>query len=183
MNQIPVGAASGRDQSLYRGLRPLLHGLLLLCLPLLAHAQFDKRPWTGPMPAMDWVDMQGKHWTAQSLKGHTVVLNFWATWCPPCKAELPSLQMLHSISDGQPVVIGINVQEQGSRVQRYMQSAGLNFPVVLDPRAQLAKQWGVEAFPTTILIDAKGQARWRVLGEVDWSGPEAEGWIKGLSSR
>ena len=165
----------------WRSLRAV--ALALLCLPLLAHAQFDKRPWTGPMPAMDWVDMQGKHWTAQSLKGHTVVLNFWATWCPPCKAELPSLQMLHSISDGQPVVIGINVQEQGSRVQRYMQSAGLNFPVVLDPRAQLAKQWGVEAFPTTILIDAKGQARWRVLGEVDWSGPEAEGWIKGLSSR
>lgn len=154
-----------------------------LCLPLLAHAQFQKEPWQGPMPPIDWVDMQGKHWTAQSLKGHAVVLNFWATWCPPCKAELPSLQLLHSISEGQTIVLGINVQEQASRVQRYMQSTGLNFPVVTDPRGLLAKQWRVEAFPTTVLIDAKGQARWRVLGEVDWSGAQAQTWIQGLSAR
>jgi thiol-disulfide isomerase/thioredoxin len=156
--------------------------LALLGLPLLAHAQFDKQPWRGTMPPIDWVDMSGKRWTAQSLKGHTVVLNFWATWCPPCKAELPSLQMLHSISDGQPIVLGINVQEQPSRVQRYMQSAGLSFPVVTDPRGQLAKQWGVEAFPTTVLIAPNGQARWRVLGEVDWAGPEAAKWISDLNS-
>lgn len=178
-----VGAVSGRDASLYRGLRPILHALLLFGLPWLAHAQFDKRPWTGAMPAIDMVDMQGQRWSHASLKGKTVVLNFWATWCPPCKEELPSLQALHDMGGDGPVVIGINVRETASHVRRYLASTGMGFPVVLDPQAELARRWGVSAFPTTVLIGPDGRARWRVVGEVDWSGPEAGRWIAALPGR
>jgi len=156
---------------------------LLLASPLFACAQFQKTPWPAAQtaPVLDLQDLQGQRWSAEKLKGRAVVLNFWATWCPPCKEELPSLQTLHDIGGGDLMVIGINVRETASHVRRYMASTGLNFPVVLDPRAELAKQWGVTAFPTTVLIGPDGRARWRVVGEVDWSGREAAQWIESLS--
>ena len=156
----------------------------LLTWPQLALAQFQKTPWPAaqPTPALELTDLQGQRWSSASLKGRAVVLNFWATWCPPCKEELPSLQTLHEIGGGQPVVIGINVRETASHVRRYLASTGMNFAVVLDPQAELAKRFGVTAFPTTLLIAPDGQIRWRVLGEVDWAGPEAAGWIASLNS-
>ncbi len=155
--------------------------LMLVAAPALA--QFQKTPWPAalPKPALDSVDLQGQPWNAERLKGRAVVLNFWATWCPPCKEELPSLQTLHELGGGDPLVIGINVREPASRVRRYLESTGITFPVVLDPQAELAKRWGVTAFPTTLLIAPDGQVRWRVVGEVDWAGAEAGRWIGSLS--
>ena len=160
---------------------------MALCLALWlgpAHAQFQKTPWpaTQASPALDLTDLQGQHWTTERLKGRAVVLNFWATWCPPCKEELPSLQTLHELGGGDPVVLGINVRETPTAVRRYLMATGLTFPVVLDPRADLAKRFGVSAFPTTLLIAPDGQIRWRVVGEVDWSGREAAQWIGTLTS-
>ncbi len=148
-----------------------------------AWAQFQKPPWpaTQATPALDFQDLQGQRWTAERLKGRSVVLNFWATWCPPCKEELPSLQTLHEIGGGDPVVIGINVRETASHVRRYLASTGMNFPIVLDPQAELARRFGVTAYPTTLLIAPNGQIRWRVVGEVDWAGPEAGRWVASLS--
>jgi thiol-disulfide isomerase/thioredoxin len=159
----------------------LLQGLLL-GLPLLAQAQFQKTPWptAQAVPALDVQDLQGQRWSNERLKGRAVVLNFWATWCPPCKEELPSLQTLHEIGGGDPLVLGINVRETATAVRRYLSATGIGFPVVLDPQGELAKRWGVTAFPTTLLIGADGQVRWRVVGEVDWSGAEAGRWITNL---
>ncbi len=160
---------------------------LALCLAACAWpvaAQFQKSPWPAAQaaPALDLTDLQGQPWTSERLKGRAVVLNFWATWCPPCKEELPSLQTLHELGGGNPVVIGINVRETASRVRRYVESTGLGFPVVLDPQAELAKRYSVTAFPTTLLIGPDGRIRWRVVGEVDWAGAEAGRWIASLSS-
>ena len=91
------------------------------------------------------------------------------------------MQTLHEISGGNPLVIGVNVREPAARVSRYMQSTGLDFPVVLDPQGELAKQWGVSVYPTTILIGLDGKAQWRVKGDVDCSGPEAQRWLQSLS--
>ena len=158
--------------------------LWLAACVLPAAAQFQKTPWPAEQatPALDLTDLQGQHFTSERLKGRAVVLNFWATWCPPCKEELPSLQTLHEIGGGDPVVIGINVRETASRVRRYLSSTGISFPVVLDPQAELARHFGVTAFPTTLLIAPDGQIRWRVVGEVDWSGREASQWISALPS-
>ena len=182
---LAVGAAPSRRwfASIFAARLPLQIGLLL-CLPLLAHAQFLKTPWPAAQaaPALDLTDLQGQHWTSDKLKGRAVVLNFWATWCPPCKEELPSLQTLHEMGGGDPVVIGVNVRETNSHVRRYLASTGMSFPVVLDPQGEQAKRWGVMAYPTTLLIAADGRVRWRVVGEVDWSDPEAGRWIASLST-
>jgi thiol-disulfide isomerase/thioredoxin len=163
--------------------RRFLLGALLVALTGAAQAQFQKTPWPAAQssPVLDLVDLQGQRWTSERLKGRSVVLNFWATWCPPCKEELPSLQTLHELGAGDPVVLGVNVRETPSRVRRYVEATGLGFPVLLDPQAELAKRLGVTAFPTTLLIAPDGQIRWRVVGEVDWAGAEAGRWIAGLT--
>jgi thiol-disulfide isomerase/thioredoxin len=109
-----------------------------------------------------------------------VVLNFWATWCAPCKDELPTLQTLHDISDHQTVVLTVNVREPAAHAARYMQSTGMTFPVISDAKGELAKRWGVTVYPTTILIAPNGQARWRVVGDADWSGAQASNWLNDL---
>ena len=105
------------------------------------------------------------------------MLNFWATWCPPCKEEMPSLQTLHDISDSHTLVLAVNVNEPAARVARYAQSTGLSLPIVLDPKSEMVRRFGVTAFPTTVLIGPDGQARWRIVGDVDWSGAQANSWL------
>jgi len=147
-----------------------------------AWAQFDKTRWpsNAATPKIDAPDLQGKTWSASELAGKVVVLNFWATWCAPCKEELPTLQTLHEISDNQTVVLTINVRESSARAVRYMQTTGMTFPVISDPQGELAKRWGVTVYPTTVLIAPNGQARWRVMGDVDWSGAQANQWLTEL---
>jgi thiol-disulfide isomerase/thioredoxin len=156
-------------------------GLLALCLSTSAWAQFDKQAWPArtPTPRLDVQDMQGRRWSQASLKGQVVVLNFWATWCAPCKVEMPSLQALHDAPHA-PVVIAINVKEPKGRVTAFLNHANLNLPVVLDEQGELARQWGVRIYPTTVLIGPDGQARWRVVGELDWAGPQAQAWLQDL---
>jgi thiol-disulfide isomerase/thioredoxin len=156
--------------------------LSLSFLPTCAWAQFDKTAWPAKVdtPKIEAIDLQGKAWTTVELSGKVVVLNFWATWCAPCKDELPTLQTLHDISDNQTVVLTINVREPAARASRYMQSTGMTFPVISDAKGELAKRWGVTVYPTTVLIAPNGQARWRVVGDVDWSGPQANAWLTEL---
>ena len=159
-------------------------GLLAAAFALVsvnAWAQFDKQVWPAktPTPVLDLQDLQGRAWTSAALKGRVVVLNFWATWCAPCKEEMPTLQDLHD-SPQPPVVIAVNVKEPKTRVQTFLSQRHLTLPVVLDERGDLARQWGVRVYPTTVLIAPDGQARWRVLGDLDWDGLQAEAWIKEL---
>ena len=157
-------------------------GLALSVAALNAWAQFDKSAWPAhtSTPKIEAVDLQGKAWNTAELAGKVVVLNFWATWCAPCKEELPTLQTLHDISDGQTVVLTINVREPAARAARYLQSTGRTFPVISDAAGELAKRWGVKVYPTTILIAPNGLARWRIMGDVDWSGAQANGWLTGV---
>ncbi|WP_281890633.1 TlpA disulfide reductase family protein [Limnohabitans sp. TEGF004] len=176
-----------RSQDLQTKAQPVLGLFLGVCLAVLltsfvapkAWAQFDKTAWPAKVdtPKIEAIDLQGKAWTSAELTGKVVVLNFWATWCAPCKDELPTLQTLHDISDAQTVVLTINVREPAARAERYMQSTGMTFPVISDAKGELAKRWGVTVYPTTILIAPNGQARWRVVGDVDWSGPQANAWL------
>jgi thiol-disulfide isomerase/thioredoxin len=148
-----------------------------------AWAQFQRLPWPAGQatPALDLIDLQGQRWRTDALKGRAVVINFWASWCQPCKEELPSLQTLHEVSAGQPVVIAINVREPLARATRYVQAAGLSLPVVSDPQGDLARRWGVTVYPTTVLIGADGRARWRVIGDLDWTGAESVPWLAALA--
>ncbi len=164
--------------------RDFLHlALAGAAAPARAQPAYDVTPWPAgqPAPALQALDMQGKTWTLPELRGRAVLLNFWATWCPPCRAEMPSLQQLAEIyGPEQLLVLAVNVGEGPRRIAQYLQASGLNLTVLLDPRSEISKAWGARVLPTTVLIDADGKPRLRVRGEVDWSGREAQAMVEPL---
>jgi len=168
----------------------MVQGLCLTLIILLgffqqaAYAQFDKTPWpkTQSTPSLTFTDVQHKKWSSHELKGRVVILNLWATWCEPCKEELPSLDALAELEGGEKVVVlGINVNEPASRAIKYLQTHGLKIRTVSDADSMWARQFNVRVYPTTILMDTKTKAKWRVVGAVDWTSSMAREWIDGLN--
>jgi thiol-disulfide isomerase/thioredoxin len=161
----------------------LAWALSTAALPALAQRGYDVTPWPAGRvaPPLQALDMQGKSWTLADFRGRAVVLNFWATWCPPCRAEMPSLQQLAEIYGPEQLqVLALNVGEGPRRIAQYLQSSGLELTVLLDPKSEIARAWEARVLPTTILIDAEGRPRLRVRGEVDWSGREAQALVEPL---
>ena len=135
---------------------------------------YDVSPWAGPVEAFQLVDTTGKVWRPADFKGRAVLLNFWASWCEPCRAEMPSLQQAAAVHGGDKLlVLAINFKEKPASALQFAQQAGITLPVLLDVDGQAARQWGVRIFPTTLTLDRRGQPKHRVRGELDWAGPAA----------
>lgn len=154
-----------------------LRGLLGL-LALLgsgARAQgFDVQPWPLRAPALEARDLRGEVWRLTDLRGKAVLLNFWASWCEPCRAEMPSLQALAERQGPQKlVVLAVNFKESATAATQFAQRSGLTLPVLLDPQGAIARQWGVRIFPSTVLIGSDGRVRAVVRGGLDWGGVDA----------
>lgn len=138
-------------------------------------------PWPGPLSALSLIDTNGKTWRLDDFKGRAVLLNFWASWCEPCRAEMPTLQQVADLYGPEKLlVLALNFKEKPARALQFAQSTGVSVPVLLDTDGQTARQWGVKVFPTTLLIDRRGRPRQRVQGEVDWTSAAAEKLIAGL---
>jgi thiol-disulfide isomerase/thioredoxin len=165
-------------------LASLICGMGAVCCPRV-WAQQRLSPWRGPRfeSWLQGTDLNGQAWSAQSLRGKPVVLNFWASWCPPCVQELPSLQALQEQMQGQVQVLTVNVKENPRKAQRYLQTHGLTLPTLSDAKGEWVKGLGITVYPTTLLIASDGQVRWRVEGEVDWESIEAQGWVEALASK
>lgn len=148
-------------------------------------AQYEKQAWPARQawPALQGVDQYGTPWNWKALHGKVVVLNFWATWCAPCKEELPSLQTLADLQEGTVQVLTVNVKEPAQRAWRYAQITGLQVPVIPDPKGELTKAFGIQVFPTTVLIDAQGRPQFRVMGAMDWTDRTSESWLQALQAR
>ena len=145
---------------------------------------YEVSPWSGPVSAFNLVDTTGKTWTPADLKGRAVLLNFWASWCEPCRAEMPTLQQIADYYGADKLlVLAINFKEKPARALQFAKRTGLSLPVLLDVDGQAAQRWGVKVFPTTLTVDSRGQPRHRVQGEVDWSGAAAEKLISSLLPR
>ena len=148
-----------------------------------AYAQFEKTPWRSANKLITgtFVDSSGQSISADSLRGKKVVVNFWATWCAPCKEELPTLQVFSDFQDpSKMVVLTINVKEPASRAMRFMQQNQITLPLIPDPQGEWAKKFDIKVFPTTLLVAPSGQIQWRVVGEVDWSAQTAQTWLDSL---
>jgi thiol-disulfide isomerase/thioredoxin len=161
-------------------------GLVAACFTLTQHsafAQFEKTPWPAnskPLIA-EFKDSTGQTIGSESLKGKKLVINFWGTWCAPCKEELPTLQVFSDLQDPkQTVVLTINVKEPTSRAQRFMQNNQITLPLIPDPQGEWAKKFDVKVFPTTLLVGPSGRIQWRIVGEVDWSASAAQSWVDSL---
>lgn len=147
-----------------------------LAVPAAASPGYDVQPWNPKqaLPVGDLVDLEEQHWSVPALRGRVVLLNFWASWCEPCRAEMPALQTLAARESERMVVLAINLKESFDAIARFVQSTGLVLPVVRDVQGDIAKAWGIRIYPSTVLIDTEGQVRGVVRGALDWAGPEGE---------
>lgn len=108
--------------------------------------------------------LNGKVVNLKSLRGKPVVLNFWATWCPPCRAEMPMLQEAYNSHKGQYTMLAVNDGEPNERVGAFIKQKGFTFTVLLDPGQQIVRRYQIQAFPTTFFIDSKGVIRYVHVG-------------------
>jgi peroxiredoxin len=121
-----------------------------------------------PAPDFTLIYADGTALRLSELRGKPVILNFWATWCTPCKAEMPELQALYSASDeGSFELLAINMREAPEPVTAFGAELGLSFPLVIDPAGAIADSYQVTVLPVTIVIDAAGVAREQHLGPLD----------------
>jgi thiol-disulfide isomerase/thioredoxin len=125
--------------------------------------------------------LNGRVWRLADLRGKAVLINFWASWCEPCRAEMPSLQALAQAHGPQQlVVLAVNFKEPAATARRFVQRSELALPVLLDTDGAIARQWGAKVFPTTVLIDAEGRVHAVVRGEFDWSSAQAASLLASL---
>jgi len=118
-------------------------------------------------------DINGKLYTESDFKGKVSVINFWATWCPPCVEEIPSLNRLRRKMQAKDFrVISINYAESAERIKAFMQKVAVDFPVLLDPEGRTAGHWKVVAFPSTFVIDPAGRIRYGVNAAIHWDADE-----------
>jgi thiol-disulfide isomerase/thioredoxin len=154
--------------------------------PDTAHAAHVVRDWPAgrPTPPLDLTDLDGKAWTLAALKGRPVLLNFWASWCEPCRAEMPSLELLATRHERAGLVIlAVNYQETLSAIKHFLEALPFSLPILLDRDGDATSAWTPHVFPTTVLIGRDGSARSSVVGELDWMGATAAALVEPLLAR
>ena len=156
--------------------------LFLVVNSALAHEESFKAmgvvPPRNEMPAPDFTlqTSNGNSVSLSDFKGKAVLLNFWATWCVPCKKELPSMQRLYDFlkKDGIEVIAISIDRDQRERVNQYVKDYRLTFPVLLDPSQKVRKSYFIMGLPTSYLIGGDGKLKGFVSGEREWDSPTAK---------
>ena len=159
----------------------LLACLFLLLLPPVA-CSGELSDQTGtPHPELRLPDLQGQEHDLEEMRGKVVLVNFWASWCTPCMAEMPSIGRLLQHLKGRPfAVLGVNVGEGERRVQAVARRLGLEFPVLLDGDSSAFKRWGATVLPTTYVIDPTGAIRHVGRGPLAWDDADIIAMLEGL---
>jgi len=124
-------------------------------------------------PPLALNDASGVRHRLSDYRGKVVLLNFWATWCEPCKAELPSIERLRVALAGKPfVVLAVEMDGSARTASDTAEELRLHFPMLLDRDSSATSAWNVNLLPTTFLIGPDGAVALSHVGEVDWSSPE-----------
>jgi len=137
-------------------------------------AQLQRVGLQVPPPGLASVDFdlentRGETVSLSSLKGKVVFLNFWATWCGPCREEMPSMQRLYeAYADKGLEILAVNLMEDSRSVERFARDFGLTFPMLLDTQGRVGSTYGARAIPTTYLIDREGYVIGAMAGSRDW---------------
>ena len=163
-------------------MRRLFFPLTLVGLILLTGCYSSTRPARIGKAAPDFVvqDAERKV-TLSEFKGKVVVLNFWASWCPPCVAETPSLvKMQNQLKDKGIIVVAISADEDDSAYHRFITKYGMNFVTVRDPTAKIQHLYGTIQIPETYIIDRDGVLRRKFANAFDWSTPEVTDYLSKL---
>lgn len=143
---------------------------VFLALALPAAAQELKPSPPAPAPPLELADMHGKKHRLADYRGKVVLINFWATWCDPCREEMPSIDRLLRSMEGRPfTVLAVNLAEPQSRIRTYLEKTPVGFTVLLDRDTSVAKAWKARILPATYIVGPDGKIRYSYVGELDWS--------------
>lgn len=115
------------------------------------------------------LDIDGNRKTLDDFRGKVLLINFWASWCPPCIKEMPALERLSRAMVGQPfALIAVNVAEGRGIAQRFAALEAAGIALLRDVNGDMAKHWGVEVYPTSFILDVDGRRHATIIGETDW---------------
>ena len=148
--------------------------MLMLIAGLATSCYSGSRPPRIGSPAKQFsVQDSDRKVSLDQFRGQIVVLNFWATWCPPCLEELPSLMTMQDRMRSRGiVVVGVSIDVDENAYHRFLKERGINFLTVRDPEQKVAEMYGTSGWPETYIIDRQGVIRRKVVGAIDWSSPE-----------
>lgn len=126
-------------------------------------------------------DLNGRTYNLADYKGQVVLVNFWASWCPPCVHEMPSMARLKKRLKGEPFeILAANLAEAPPAIDAFIKAHPVNFPILLDQEGSAVQAWKVFAYPSSYLIDKKGRIRYALFGGFDWDSPAALNKIEAL---
>jgi peroxiredoxin len=118
--------------------------------------------------------LEGGTVSLEDYRGKLIFLNFWATWCPPCRAEMPSMQKLwENFKEEGFVILAIDIQEDSGLVSSFVNERGLSFPVLLDEKGKVSRSYGIRGIPTTFLLNPEGEIIGKAVGARDWASEES----------
>ncbi|MCL2704829.1 MAG: TlpA family protein disulfide reductase [Spirochaetaceae bacterium] len=128
------------------------------------------------------LDLNGNEVSLSNYQGKVIMLNFWATWCPPCRNEMPSMESLHKkMENSNFVMLAVNIQEKSSTVKEFIQKNKYSFPIILDEKGAAAEKYQIRAIPTTYIIDPKGKIAGVFSGSRNWNSNDVVKIFKELS--
>jgi thiol-disulfide isomerase/thioredoxin len=158
--------------------------IAILCLALTQAADSrELSPYTAQPDKIvfDLPDVSGQQHTLDDYRGQVVLVNFWASWCPPCIKEMPGLERLGLQLNDQPFkVLAVNVGEPKYRVWKFVKLISFGLPVLLDSRQDTFRLWGGSMLPTSFLLDRQGRIRYQVQGDLEWDSEDVVSLIEKL---
>jgi len=149
--------------------------ILAGCLALFITACGEKPVATvgKPAPDFDTLDLDGKVWSLSKLKGKVVFINFWATWCSPCREEMPSMQRLYTkLPKDKFEMIALFNNDKKPAVRKFVSQLGLTFPILSDEHNFAGTKYGLTGLPETFIVDKQGVIREKIIGPAKWDSPE-----------
>ena len=142
---------------------------------------FYKPPFTLPVEEIVLFDLNQKPVKLSEYKGAILFLNFWATWCPPCREEMPDMQKLYDRYKTERFkMIAVSIKDSPVQVMEFFKENRLSFTALLDPRGDAGKKFGINSIPTTFILDKNGHIMGRAIGPRDWAGKKAHTLFKHL---
>ena len=162
--------------------------LLLLWIPVVAAAPGNLSLYDTPkpVPPITFADGEGRKQTLADFEGKLVVLNVWATWCLPCRKEMPTLDRLQQMLGGPDFeVVALSIDRDGpDAIRKFFSEIGVqHLAIWVDSTSKAAGDLGAVGLPTTLLIDRQGRELGRLIGPADWDQPEMIAFLKGLISQ
>lgn len=152
--------------------------LLLMCTALNGcqkkKAGLGRAVLNEPAPKFSLYDTTGKKFDLAAMRGRVVFINFWATWCPPCRAEMPSILRLYQKKEGKSfVLVTILTNDDPANARAFYKAIGGSLPTLLDPDQKVGNAFGITGVPETYIVDKHGILRKKIIGGWEWDSPEA----------